>query len=120
MVCKRTGAARYTASQNELLATLESRGHDIGEIRTFLDQPEAVLLEGQLLYPRLFRRGEGMASVNPWPAYAIRDYSRIGSILLNATRSDSIFITKDLLDFQHGVDVIVLACKTDRATSTSA
>jgi hypothetical protein len=104
---------RYTASQNELLATLESRGHDIGEIRTFLDQPEAVLLEGQLLYPRLFRRGEGMASVNPWPAYAIRDYSRIGLILLNATRSDLIFITKDLLDFQHGADAIVLACKTD-------
>ena len=51
--------------------------------------------------------------MNPWPAYAIRDYSRIGSILLNDTRSDLIFVTKDLLNFQHGADAIVLACQTD-------
>ncbi len=104
---------RYTASQNELIATLESRGYDGNEIHSFLSQPEAVLLEGQLLYPRMYRRGEGMASVNPWPAYAIRDYARIGAILLNETRSDLIFPTKDLLDFPHGADAIVLACKMD-------
>ncbi|HMU95035.1 MAG TPA: glycosyltransferase family 39 protein [Anaerolineales bacterium] len=104
---------RYTAPQSTLLETLITRGHDSTALTSFLSQPNAVLLEGQLLYPRMFRRGEGMASMNPWPAYAIRDYSRIGSILLNDTRSDLIFVTKDLLNFQHGADAIVLACQTD-------
>lgn len=104
---------RYTAPQSALLETLITRGHDSTALTSFLSQPNAVLLEGQLLYPRMFRRGEGMASMNPWPAYAIRDYSRIGSILLNDTRSDLIFVTKDLLNFQHGADAIVLACQTD-------
>lgn len=104
---------RYTASQTELIAKLESHGQTSDDIQTFLAQPEAVLLEGQLLYPRMYRRGEGMASMNPWPAYAIRDFPRLGAILLSDTRSDLIFPTKDLLNFPHGADAIVLACKTD-------
>ena len=104
---------RYTASQDELIAKLESSGYDDGEIRTFLAQSEAVLLEGRLLYPRLYRRNEGTASANPWPAYAIRDFSRIGAILLNDKRNDLIFVTKDVLDFPQGVDAIVLACQSD-------
>ncbi len=104
---------RYTASQDELVVKLESSGYDREEIRTFLAQSDAVLLEGRLLYPRLYRRGEGMVSANPWPAYVVRDYSRIGSILLNDSRNDLIFVTKDVLDFPQGADAVVLACQSD-------
>ena len=110
-----TGLAqpRYTASQAELIVKLESNGYNGQEIRVFLSQPETVLLEGRLLYPRLYHRDEGMASANPWPAYAIRDFSRIGSILLNDKRNDLIFLTKESLDFPQGADAIVLACQSD-------
>jgi hypothetical protein len=104
---------RYTASHDELVVKLESSGYDREEIHTFLAQPNAVLLEGRLLYPRLYRRGEGMVSANPWPAYVVRNYSRIGSILLNDKRNDLIFVTKDVLDFPQGADAIVLACQSD-------
>ena len=102
---------RYTASQDELIAKLESSGYVAEEIHAFLMQPEAVLLEGRLLYPRLYHKGEGMASANPWPAYKIRDFSRIGSILLNDKRNDLIFLTKEPLDFPQGADAIVFACQ---------
>ena len=96
-----------------MVVKLESSGYDREEIRTFLAQSDAVLLEGRLLYPRLYRRGEGMVSANPWPAYVVRDYSRIGSILLNDSRNDLIFVTKDVLDFPQGADAVVLACQSD-------
>ena len=79
----------------------------------FLSQPGAVLLEGRMLYPRLYRRNEGMSSAHPWPVYAVRDFSRIGFILLNNQRNDLIFPTKDLLDFPQGADAVVLACQSD-------
>jgi hypothetical protein len=101
---------RYTASQEELIAKLESSGYAAEEIQFFLSQPGAVLMEGRLLYPRLYRKNEGLASAHPWPAYAIRDYSRIGFILINNNHNDLIFITKETLDFPQGADAIVLAC----------
>jgi len=104
---------RYTASQSDLIVKLESSGYDNKEMQTFLAQPQAVLLEGRLLYPRLYHKGDGMASANPWPAYQIRDFSRIGSILLNDKRSDLIFLTKEPLDFPQGADAIILACQSD-------
>jgi hypothetical protein len=104
---------RYTASQPELIARLESSGYAVEEINTFLSQPGTILTEGRLLYPRLYHRGDGMSSTNPWAMYAVRDFSRIGFILLNNQRSDMVFVTKELLDFPQGADTIVLACQSD-------
>jgi hypothetical protein len=104
---------RYTASQAQLITKLESHGNNSEEIKAFLSQSGAVLLEGRMLYPRLYHRGDGMASANPWPAYEIRDFSRIGFILLNNQRNDSIFLTKDPLDFPQGADAVVLACQSE-------
>ncbi len=56
---------RYTASQRELIAKLEASGYAGEEVNTFLSQPWAVLTEGRMLYPRLYRRYEGMSSANP-------------------------------------------------------
>ena len=104
---------RYTSSQEQLITKLESSGYDTEEIHSFLSQPDAVLVEGRMLYPRLYRRNEGLSSSNPWPAYVVKDYARIGFILINDLRYNSIFPTRDLLDFPQGADAIVLACQSD-------
>jgi len=104
---------RYTSSPHELLARLAERGYEESQVKAFLSQPEAVILEGRLLYPRLYRRGEGIFSANPWPAYEVREYARIGFILLNRKVTNAIFQTRDVLDFPQGADAIVLACRKE-------
>jgi hypothetical protein len=104
---------RYTSSQEQLIQKLESSGYAGEEVRAFLSQPGAVLSEGCMLYPRLYHRGDGMSSANPWSAYKVREFSRIGAILLNNQRSDLIFLTKEPLDFPQGADSIILACQRE-------
>ncbi len=110
---KELAQPRYTASQEQLIQKLESSGYAGGEIHDFLSQPAAVLSEGRMLYPRLYHRGDGMSSANPWSAYKVREFSRIGAILLNTQRSDLIFLTKEPLDFPQGADSIILACQRE-------
>ncbi len=104
---------RYTASQAELITSLGASGYTSNAIDAFLSQPNAILTEGQMLYPRLYRRHEGMSSARPWAAYAVQDFSRIGFLLLNKQSANMIFTTKEVLDFPQGADAIVLACQRD-------
>ena len=67
-----------------------------------------------MLYPRMYRRDQGMISTNPWPAYVVRDYARVSFILLNNDRYDAVFPTRNLLDFPQGADAILLACQRDK------
>lgn len=101
---------RYTASLDELISRLESKDYDRTDIESFLSQPDAVLLEGRLLYPRKYTRGEGLSSANPWPAYAVRDFPRIGFLLINSGHQNLIFPTRELLVFKQGADATILAC----------
>ena len=39
-------------------------------------------MTGRVLYPRYFSRNDGLASTNPSPAYASRDYPRTGFYFL--------------------------------------
>jgi len=110
---KGLAAPRYTASQEDLIAGLASRGVESGQVESFVSQPKALLIEGRMLYPRMYRRDDGMVSSNPWPAYAVRDYARLGFILIKDARYDAIFPTRDLLDFPQGADAVVLACQAD-------
>jgi hypothetical protein len=112
-LAKELAQPRYTASQPELIAKLASSGYKVEEIDSFLSQPGAILTEGRMLYPRLYRRNEGISSTTPWAVYAVRDFSRIGFVLLKDHRSDMIFVTKEVLDFPQGADAIVLACQSD-------
>ncbi len=104
---------RYISTQEQLVARLDAHGYSSREIGVFLSQQNAILLEGRLLYPRRYSRGRGMSSANPWPAYAVQDYSRIGFIVLNDHQYQSVFITRDSVDFPQGADVIVLGCQRD-------
>jgi len=104
---------RYTSTQDELISRLELSGYERNEIQTFLQQPKAALAEGRLLFPRMYWRGEGLSSANPWQAYAVQDFPRIGFVLINNSHQNLIYPTKELLNFPQGVDGIVLACSGD-------
>lgn len=109
-LAKELAQPRYISTQDELLARLEASGYDREELQTFLAQPDTILMEGRLLFPRMYWKGEGLASANPWPAYAEQDFSRLGFIMINASHNNLIFPTKELLNFPQGADAIVLAC----------
>jgi len=104
---------RYISNQDEMISKLMSDGYNRADIQTFLANPKSHIYDGRMLYPRLYRRNEGIASANPWPAYKIQDFARIGFVLINDNFQFMIFPTKDLLPFQQGADTIVLACDGD-------
>jgi hypothetical protein len=102
---------RYTSTQEKLIHRLSSDRYTENELKSFLEQPDAILLEGRILYPRMYQRDEGMASANPWAAYAIRDFPRMGFLVINDRMSDVIFRTREVPDFPQGQDVILLGCQ---------
>jgi hypothetical protein len=103
----------YTSTQEQLILKLEASGYSSNEINSFLSQSEVVLMEGRLLYPRMYSRGRGISSANPWPAYAVRDFPRLGFLVLNDQHYNIIFPTQELLNFQQGADVVMLGCQRE-------
>lgn len=84
------------------------------EIHAFASQPEAFIQMGRVLYPRSFSRDKGLASANPWPAYAVRDYPRLGFLLLNQNAISAVFPGRtNSIPFPHGADAIVLGCRRE-------
>jgi hypothetical protein len=87
-------------------------GVDPSQIELFMVQPQSALQIGRVLYPRYFYRGIGLSSTHPWPAYVPRDFSRMGFLLLNQTRRDALFQSKEIpAPFRGGMDAIVLGCQ---------
>jgi len=87
---------------------------DATQIHAFGSQPGAEILQGRLLYPRFYRRGLGVGQAHPSPAYAPRDFPRLGFLLLNEDITQSIFPSRDLItDIPQGADVILLGCRRD-------
>ncbi|HET6845435.1 MAG TPA: hypothetical protein VFH29_01290, partial [Anaerolineales bacterium] len=69
---------------------------------------------GRVLYPRFFTRGDGLASAHPWPAYAPREFPRLGFLLLHQARQDVIVSTRDVpTKVAQGADAIVLGCQRE-------
>ncbi len=70
------------------------------------------LREGRLLYPRFLYKGNGLGGTNPWPAYAPREYPRLGFVLLNQGIEQVVLPLRNAIRFpSQGVDVLVLGCK---------
>ncbi len=70
------------------------------------------LREGRLLYPRFLSKGNGLGGTNPWPAYAPREYPRLGFVLLNQESGQVVLPLRNAIRFpSQGVDVLVLGCK---------
>jgi hypothetical protein len=81
------------------------------ELQSFASQPEAFIGAGRVLYPRSFSRDKGLASTNPWPAYAARAYPRLGFLLLNQYSISAVFPGRLDAAFPHAADAIVLGCQ---------
>jgi hypothetical protein len=83
------------------------------QISVFASQPDAFILTGRVLYPRFFSKEDGLASANPWPAYTLREYPRIGFLLLNQSNVSVVFPTKRLPEFPHAQDAIIVGCQRE-------
>jgi hypothetical protein len=83
------------------------------EIEAFLVQDDAFLQIGRVNYPRFFARDKGISSAHPWPAYAVRDYPRMGFVFLNQDTRSAVFPTRRISDFPHAADAIILGCRRE-------
>jgi hypothetical protein len=107
---------RYTDQSQTILEkkiAILPNAPTMDELVTFASQAETFLQMGRVLYPRFFSKNDGLASTNPWPAYAFHDYPRIGFLLLNQTNISVVFPTKKIAQFPHAADVIILGCQRD-------
>ena len=112
-------APRYSdQSQTRLVTTLSDStsvqhlGVNQTQIEMFTAQPQASLQIGRVLYPRFFTRNQGLASSHPWPAYAPRDFPRLGFVLINQSRTDLVLPTRTIPDpFPSASDAIILGCQ---------
>jgi hypothetical protein len=112
-------APRYSAqSQTRLVTTLSDStsvqylGVNQTQIEMFTAEPQASLQIGRVLYPRFFTRNQGLASSHPWPAYAPRDFPRLGFVLINQSRTDLVLPTRTIPDpFPSATDAIILGCQ---------
>jgi 4-amino-4-deoxy-L-arabinose transferase-like glycosyltransferase len=82
-------------------------------LNTFASQPEAFIQMGRVLYPRFFGKEGGLASANPWQAYALRSYPRVGLLLLNQSSVSVVLPTKRVPVFPHAQDAIVIGCQRE-------
>jgi hypothetical protein len=105
---KGIAAPRYTEAAQALFPAAM-----LDRMNAFRSQPEAFMQMGRVLYPRFLSKENGVASTNPWPAYAIRDYPRIGFLLLNQNSVSVVLPTKRLPAFPHAQDALVVGCQRD-------
>jgi len=115
-IAEKIASPRYSDQSGETLEakiTSLTNAPTIDSVNTFISQPDSFLQTGRLLYPRFFSKNDGLASANPWPAYASQDYPRIGFLLLNQTSTSVVFPTKKLPAFPHAADVIILGCQRE-------
>lgn len=112
-LAKSIASPRYAdQSRERLLSTLTSLSNaPINKINSFASQPEAFMQSGRVLYPRFFSKEDGLVSAHPWPAYALRNYPRMGFLLLNQGSVFVVFPTKRLPAFPHARDAIILGCQ---------
>lgn len=100
--------AVFTASPS-----IQEAGIDEAQIQTFIDQPDALLVTGRLLYPRFYAKQRGIASGHPWPAYINRDYHRMGFLLLTRQGVFHAVLPVEVIPeyFPPDQDVIVVSCQ---------
>ena len=78
-------------------------------LNTILEQPDRTILNGRIIYPRYFEENHGLASGHPWIAYRIRDFARLGFVLLNEENHDVILPMEKVPAFiPNAADVYVI------------
>src|SRR5688572_11883129 len=113
---KNISVPRYSeqspAVLEEKIASI-SNAPTLEELQAFASQPEAFIRAGRVLYPRSFSRDKGLVSTNPWPAYAVRDFPRLGFLLLNQRSTSAVFPGRINSPFPHAADAIVMGCQRE-------
>ncbi|HZJ23709.1 MAG TPA: glycosyltransferase family 39 protein [Anaerolineales bacterium] len=108
---------RYPEQSSDALGasiSMLSNAPALDDIETFTLQPASFVQKGRLLYPRFFNRNTGLSSSTPSSAYAIRDYPRLGFLLLNESSTPAVFPTREIPGpIPHAADVIVLGCQRE-------
>ncbi|MBN1304532.1 MAG: hypothetical protein JXA13_08860 [Anaerolineales bacterium] len=102
-----------TAVIGKLIETpaFETANLDPVQLRDISEQPETVIFMGRLLYPRFYRSNSGMSATKPWPAYARRDFPRVGFLVVNKSILQGVLPLKEVpKNFSHGSDVILIGC----------
>ncbi len=83
-----------TGSQSENLQIIEKMAFQYGKpFRSMLQQTneeKLLIINGKTIYPRYFEAGQGLTSANPWTVYEVRDFNRLGFILLNQENTNII------------------------------
>jgi hypothetical protein len=80
-----------------------------------LTSSDRVVLNGRAVYPRYFIKNEGLSSGHPWVAYRIRDFSRLGFVLLNKVNHDIILPLEKEPDFiGNAADVYVIGADDEQ------
>ncbi|MGZ9235339.1 MAG: glycosyltransferase family 39 protein, partial [Anaerolineales bacterium] len=111
---EKIASPRYPDQSQEFLAQkigFLSNAPTMDEIDTLVSQSDSYLQIGRVTYPRFFGKDDGLSSTRPWPAYAIREYPRLGFLFLNQGSASVVFPTKRISDFPHAADAIVLGCQ---------
>ena len=79
-----------------------------------LAEPEVEVLNGRLIYPRYFEKNEGLSSGHPWIAYRIREFARLGFVLLNEENHDVILPLETEPSFiPNAADIYVIGRDVD-------
>jgi hypothetical protein len=80
-------------------------------VAQFLEQPEAVALYGMAVYPRYYRAGIGVGERSAG-AYVVRDYNRVGFILLDPIEEQIVLaVSESPSAFPHAEQVLVIGCQ---------
>ena len=72
------------------------------------EQSDRQLINGRLIYPRYYGQNEGQSGGHPWASYQIRDFSRLGFVLLNRENYDVIIpLSEEPASIPNGSDVLI-------------
>jgi len=117
-LAERAFPVRYPAADHAQLAVriLASRavresGADLDALQAFLASDQAVVLYGRALYPRFYYSGQGELG-NGWPAYAIREGSRLSFLMVKGDGMDQVLLRmgEPPKRFPNAADALVVGC----------
>ena len=100
-----------TAEENiaELEGLFATDPEGAASLRALWEDEARTVLNGRVIYPRFFYKGQGLASGHPWIAYKIRDFSRLGFVLLNEVNHDVLLpMDEEPAFIENAADVFVI------------
>ena len=101
----------HSSAENTEALNAITAGHpdEQKKLSALLADPGSEVLNGRIIYPRFFIKNEGLSSGHPWIAYKIRDFSRLGFVLLNEENHNVILPFEEIPAFiPNAADVYVI------------